>query len=82
MPCYMRRFEGVATKMEKYYYISGADNAEFWRFSQYLTKKGENIGFRWSGPYAVTTYKIPSGTVWEIWDDADNGIPYSIERIS
>lgn len=67
--------------MEKYYYISGTDNTDFWSFSQYLAKEGENIGSRWAGPYIVTTYKIPSGTVWEKWDDADNGIPYSIERI-
>ena len=67
--------------MEKYFYISGAANTEFWRFSQYLTKEGKNIGFRWSGPYAVTTYKTPLGT-WEKWDDIDNGIPYSIECIS
>lgn len=66
--------------MEKYFYISGADNTEFWNFSQYLTKEGKNIGFRWAGPYIVTTYKIPSGT-WEKWDNADNGVPYSIERV-
>ena len=68
--------------MEKYFYISGANNTDFRRFSQYLTKEGENIGFRWAGPYIVTTYRIPSGEIWEVWDDADNGIPYSIECIA
>lgn len=68
--------------MEKYFFISGADNAEFWRFSQYLAKEGKSIGSRWAGPYIVTTYRTPSGEIWEVWDDADNGVPYSIERVS
>lgn len=67
--------------MKKYIYVSGADNTEFWNFSQYLTKRGKKIGFRWSGAYAVTTYKTPFGVVWEKWDDTDNGTPYSIERV-
>ena len=67
--------------MKKYIYVSGADNTEFWNFSHYLEKRGKKISFRWSGPYAVTTYKIPFGATWEKWDDVDNGTPYSIERV-
>lgn len=64
--------------MKKYIYIPGADNTEFWNFSHLLKEK---VGFRWSGPYAVTTYLNENGELWEKWDDADNGVPYSIERI-
>lgn len=67
--------------MKKYIYIPGADNEEFWNFFRYLKEKGEKIGFRWSGPYAVTTYLNENGELWEVWDDIDNGIAYSIERI-
>lgn len=67
--------------MKKYIYVSGADNTEFWNFSNLLKEKGENVGFRWSGAYAVTTYLNENGELWEKWEDADNGIPYSIERI-
>lgn len=67
--------------MKKYIYIPGADNTEFWNFSHYLKERGEKIGFRWSGPYAVTTYLNENGELWEKWDDVDNGTPYSIERV-
>lgn len=67
--------------MKKYIYISGTDNTDFLNFSHYLKERGKEIGFRWSGPYAVTTYKTPFNVIWEKWDDIDNGIPYSIERV-
>lgn len=67
--------------MKKYIYVPGADNTEFWNFSHLLKEKGKQIGFRWSGPYAVTTYVNENGELWEKWNNEDYGIPYSIERI-
>lgn len=67
--------------MKKYFYISGADNTEFWNFFRLLKEEGENVNFRWSGPYAVTTHLNGKGELWEVWDDLDNGVPYSIKRI-
>ena len=68
--------------MKKYICVHGADNTEFWNFSRFLREKGQKVSFRWSGPYAVTTYLTENGELWEKWDDEDYGVPYSIERIS
>ena len=67
--------------MKKYIYVSGANNIKFWGFFHLLKEKGENVGFRWEGAYGVVTYLYENGEVWEVWDDLDNGVPYSIERV-
>lgn len=68
--------------MAKYIYVPGVNNSEFWKFNLYLEKFGKQISFRWSEPYAITTYVSPCGGQYEIWDNMDNSIPYSIEYIS
>lgn len=36
--------------------------------------------FRWSGPYAIFTYHLPNGEIWEYMEDTDYGVSYSLEK--
>ena len=66
--------------MKKYIYVPGADNTEFWVKLKKLRKADPKPAFRFEGSYDVSTYNY-NGEIWEVWDDADSGIPYSIERV-
>lgn len=66
--------------MEKIYFCAGFDNTKFWAKMKELKNADPSPAFRFEGPYDVSTYNY-NGEVWEVWDNADYGIPSYMERI-
>ena len=66
--------------MKKIYFYAGFDNAEFWAKMKELRKADPSPTFRFEGPYDVSTYNY-NGEIWEVWDDADYGVPSYMGRI-
>lgn len=58
------------------------ENPNFYEYLRKIKEETFKKEGRWSGCYWVTTYTTKNGEIWELWEDLDYGVFYSLEKIS